>query len=92
MLGVPPGTYRRSDTFKDKVVVPAVLEVNGLSEIGVDIRLERHHPNIPPHEVSITWWRKEGDAFREAVRERNRSKIGRMARLRGTVESLSEPR
>jgi hypothetical protein len=39
--------------------------------------------------VTLTWWRKEGDEYRAAMRERDRSKLGRMARLRNTVESAS---
>jgi hypothetical protein len=41
--------------------------------------------------VTVTWWKKEGDEFRAAMRERDRSKIGRMARLKGAVEKV-EPR
>jgi hypothetical protein len=40
----------------------------------------------PIEAITVTWWRKEGDEFRAAMRERNRSKLGRMARLRGEVE------
>jgi hypothetical protein len=32
---------------------------------------------------------KQGDEFRAAVQERNRPKFGRMARLKGKVESLA---
>jgi hypothetical protein len=39
--------------------------------------------------VAISWWRKSGDEFRAAVQERQRSKVGRMARLRGQVEQLA---
>jgi hypothetical protein len=68
------------------VVDPALLEVNGLSDMGVDIDLRRRHPRAPIEEVAISWWRKSGEEFRAAMRERNQSKVGRMARLRGQVE------
>jgi hypothetical protein len=68
------------------VVDPALLEVNGLSDMGVDIDLRRRHPRAPIEKVAISWWRKSGEEFRAAMRERNRSKVGRMARLRGSVE------
>jgi hypothetical protein len=89
LLGVPPGTYERGLDFRRKVIDPALLEVNGLSDMSVDIDLRRRHPRAPIHEVAIAWWRKSGDDFRAAVQERNRSKIGRMARLRGEVEKAS---
>jgi plasmid replication initiation protein len=88
VLGVPPGTYERGLDFQRKVVDPAVLEVNGLSDIGVNIQLRRRHARAPIHEVAIAWWNKSGDDFRAAIEERNRSKVGRMARLRGEVEKV----
>ena len=72
--------------FQRKVVTPALLEVNGLSDMGVDIELRRRHARAPIHEVAISWWKKSGDEYRAALAERNRSKVGRMARLRGQVE------
>jgi plasmid replication initiation protein len=86
LLGVPPGTYERGLDFRRKVMDPALLEVNGLSDMGVDINVRRRHPRAPIEEVAISWWRKSGEEFRAAMQERNRSKVGRMARLRGEVE------
>ena len=86
LMGVPPETYGRADNFMRKVVDPALLEVNGLSDMGVQIELERPHSRAPIHAVTVAWWRKTGDEFRTAIEERNRSKVGRMARLRGQVE------
>jgi plasmid replication initiation protein len=90
LLGVPPGTYERGLDFTRKVVDPALLEVNGLSDMGVTIELRRRHARAPIHEVAISWWNKSGEEFRAAMQERNRSKVGRMARLRGQVEK-AEP-
>ena len=86
LLGVPPGAYGRPDNFMRNVIAPALLEVNGLSDVGVQIEMVRRHPRAPAHAVTIVWWRKTGDDFRAALEERNRRKIGRMARLRGDVE------
>src|SRR5580704_14233119 len=89
LLNVPPGTYERGLDFQRKVVAPALLEVNGLSDMGVDIDLRRRHARAPVHEVAISWWKKSGDESRAALEERNRSKVGRTARLRGEVETAS---
>ena len=86
-MNVPPTKLLRGADFVRCVIEPALLEVNGLSDNGVQIELRRKHPKAPIHEVAVTWWAKEGDAYRSAVNERNRSKIGRMARLKGTVEA-----
>ena len=89
LLGVPPGSYDRADNFMRNVIVPAVLEVNGLSDISVQIEMVRKHPRAPAHGVSITWWRKQGEEFRAAMQERNRPKFGRMARLKGKVDHVA---
>lgn len=91
LLGVPPGTYARGDNFQRKVLDPAVLEVNGLSDMSLQIELDRVHSRAPIHAVTLAWWRKAGDDFRAAMQERNRSKVGRMARLRGQVETAVAP-
>lgn len=86
LLGVAPGTYARADNFQRKVLDPAVLEVNGLSDMSLQIELERSHSRAPIQAVTLAWWRKSGDEFKRAMEERNRSKVGRMARLRGQAE------
>lgn len=91
LLGVPPGTYARGDNFQRKVLDPAVLEVNGLSDMSLQIELERLHSRAPINAVTVAWWRKSGEEFRAAMQERNRSKVGRMARLRGQVETAEAP-
>ena len=90
LLGVPPGAYSRPDNFLRNVIAPALVEVNGLSDVGVQIEMVRRHPRATAHAVSLAWWRKEGDEFRAAMQERNRSKVGRMARLRGSVEQVEK--
>jgi Initiator Replication protein len=90
LMGVPPETYARADNFQRKVIDPALLEVNGLSDMGVQIEVGRLHSRAPIHSVTIAWWRKTGEDFRASIEERNRSKVGRMARLRRQVET-AEP-
>ena len=83
LLGVPPGRYHRTENLMRNVVTPALLEVNGLSDISVQIEMVRRHPRARAHAVTLAWWRKAGDEFRDAMQERNRSKVGRMARTQG---------
>jgi hypothetical protein len=89
LLGVPPGAYERGSNLVQKVLDLAALEVNGLSEMGVKIDVVRQTGRGPIKGITLAWWRKEGDEFRAAMAERNRSKEGRMARLRGTVETAA---
>jgi hypothetical protein len=89
LLGVPPGGYRRGNDFVRNVIEPARLEVNGLSDISADLQPRRRSKFAPIEAVTVVWRRKEGDDFRAAMQERNRSKIGRMARLKGVVETVA---
>lgn len=92
MLGVPPKSYKLGPDFMRFVLKPAMLEVNGLSDMGVEIQLQRRHARAPVTAVTMTWWHKQGNEFRAAMAERNRPKVGRMARLKGQVEQLTPDR
>jgi len=91
LLGVKASAYKLGLDFQRFVIDPAVLEVNGLSDMGVTIQLERKHSRAPVHGVTIAWWRKSPEEMQAVIRERNRSKVGRMARLKGSVEAISAP-
>jgi len=88
LLGVPVGTYAAGKDFQKFVIDPAVLEVNGLSEMGCKIELVRVHSRAPISKVMLAWWDKEPHEQRPAIQELNRSKLGRKARLRGEVETV----
>jgi hypothetical protein len=85
LLGVPPGTYERGNDFIKRVIDPAVLELNHLSEINVAIDVKRAYSRAPITGFTLTWWRKRPQEMGDAYRERQRSKVGRKARLRGDV-------
>jgi hypothetical protein len=89
LVGVPPGAYDRPDNFIRFVITPALLEVNGLSDMGVRIDMVRKHPRAIAHAVMLCWWRKSSEDMAAATRERGRSKVGRMARLKGAVETAT---
>jgi len=82
VMGVAPGLYENGTNFQKKVLEPALLEVNALSDMSVAIEVNRRHPRAPIEAVTMTWWRKDGDEFREAIQERSKSKVGRLMRLR----------
>ena len=88
LLGVPPGAYERGNDFIKRVIEPAVLEVNGLSEFGVKVDVERAYSRAPITGVVLAWWRKTGAEYRSTYQERQRSKLGRMSRLKGVAEAI----
>ncbi len=89
LLGVPPGAYERGNDFIKRVIEPAVLEVNGLSEFGVKANVERAYSRAPIIGVTINWWRKDTEEYRATFQERQRSKLGRMARLKCSVDTIT---
>jgi len=89
LLAVKADTYKIGTDFQRFVIDPAMLEVNGLSDMGVKIEVQRKHGRAPIHAVTMAWWKKSQLDLAAAVRERNRSKIGRMARLKGAVETAT---
>jgi hypothetical protein len=89
LVGVPPGQYERVDNLMSKVITPAVLQVNGLSDMSVLIEGRRKHARAGVDRFDIAWWRKSPEEMAAAVQERNRSKVGRMARLKGAVETAT---
>jgi hypothetical protein len=89
LMGVPPHAYADGQDFRRKVIEPAVLEVNKLSDLHVDIELKRKHARAAVHEVVVVWRKQEGEEFRASMQERDRSKVGRKARLREKVEVIT---
>jgi hypothetical protein len=85
LMSVKPDAYRVGFDFERSVVEPAVLEVNGLSDMSVSIDLQRKHSRAPFHAATMAWWRKSPAECVMVIRERNRSKAGRMARLKGAA-------
>jgi hypothetical protein len=59
--------------------------------MGVQVELKRKHSRAPIEGVTMAWWKKSGDEFRSSRQEINRSKVGRMARLKGDVEHVQQP-
>lgn len=90
LMGVPPKSFTKWNNFERKVLNIAELEVNGLSEYGVKIGINRKN-NMPKGEIIgivVTWWQKEGDEYRETLRELRNVKVGRKARLLKAVEEI----
>lgn len=89
LLGVPDGKLERIPNLLQRVIQPAVLEVNGLADFGVRIEAIRKGGQLRGLVTGfrVGWWRKDVPDLQAAYRELKRVKVGRMARLRGKVEN-----
>lgn len=86
MLGVEPGRLKEFKHLNLRAIQPAVIEVNGLSDLGCGIE-----PVLSGRKVTgikLSWWKKNTDELKAAYRELQAAKVGRRARLSGTVEEI----
>lgn len=89
LLGVPPGRYKTFGELNKHVIKAAVDEVNALAPFGVSILPVKQGKKVV--QIKVGWWAKTSDALRDAWDERQRSKIGRRARIAGNVEHVAAP-
>ena len=89
LLGVPDGKLERIPNLLQRVIQPAALEVNGLADFGVKIEAIRTGGQVRGLVTGfrVAWWRKDVPDLQAAYNELKRVKTGRLARLRGKVET-----
>jgi len=88
MLGVPPGRYKTFGELNKHVLKPAVQEINAIAPFGLSVLPVKQGKRVA--QIKVGWWQKDTDALQEARAEIERSKVGRRARLSGTVEYVAE--
>src|SRR5271170_5552173 len=86
-MGVPPGKLKPWINFKNFAITPAVREVSDLSDFKVTVEPVKGRGKQFTG-VRLAWERKPLSELREVERELSYSKVGRKARLAGTVEAM----
>ena len=86
LLGVPKDKLTLYKNFKAKALVPAITEVNALSDYGV--RFVEGKKGRGVQSITISWWAKSVDEKKAAFQELRRPRVGRKARIAGTVEAV----
>ena len=86
LLGVPEGKLARWQDLKKWAIEPAVEEVSHLSGLMVKYFPLRRGRRIVG--INLTWGVKDETGRVEALKELERSKVGRKARRSGTVETV----
>ena len=87
VLGVPPKVYRDWGNIRQKVIEPAIAEVNQIADFVASYRVE----NGPRNKVVAVeiWFRAKDRAGRNAAAaELDSSRVGRKARRAGIVETV----
>jgi hypothetical protein len=93
LLGVEKNQYPGFPQLKQKVLSPAVAEVNALSDFTVQIHTLREGGMQRGTLTGflLAWEKKPANEWRATLDELGRSKIGRQARIKGTVENMMQP-
>lgn len=66
------------------------MEVNALAPFGVGILPVKQGKKVVA--IKVGWWRKDVEAINAAWSEAQRSRVGRKARIAGTVDFVLTPK
>ena len=90
LLGVAKDQYPGFPQLRQKVLGPAALEVNALSDFDVDLEPIREGGMLRGKLTGfrLSWEKKPGEEWRAVLDELLRPKVGRKARIRGRVDAV----
>lgn len=86
LLGVPKDKLKRFADFNSQCLKVAVGEVNQLTDFEVSMALIKDGRSV--RHIRMTWLKKSAEAREASADERARSRVGRVARRRATVEVM----
>jgi len=86
VLRVESGKLSGYSQLNQSAIKPALVEVNGLADFEVQIRPKKRGKRVS--HIVMAWHWKSTDRRREAWAELRRPRVGRKARLEGTVEDV----
>ena len=88
MMGVPAGRYSVYGDLNRHVIKPSVAEINALAHFEISVLPIKKGKKVD--QIMIGWARKSDEGRHEALRERERPRIGRRARLTDKVEHIAD--
>ncbi|MEW5963486.1 MAG: replication initiation protein [Pseudomonadota bacterium] len=87
LLGVPEGKLDRFADFNKYCLKPALDEVNHLTDFEVTAMTIKNGRAV--QKIGMSWFKKSPKAMQRAYDEREKSRIGRQARWRGSTEVIT---
>ena len=85
VLGVEDGKMDRFSNLNQRVIQPAIAEINQTSRMTLTVTPRKIGRTVAS--VTIAWEEKAQEAKKEAKRELDRPKVGRRERREGTAET-----
>jgi hypothetical protein len=94
LLGVKPCRLTRVPNLLQRMISPAVLEVNGLADFGLSVEPIRKggQERGLVTGFKISWWRKDTPELQAVDQELRQPRVGRMARLKQKAMGEAIPR
>jgi hypothetical protein len=91
LLGVEKGKLPLYKSLKQRVLDPAIEEINALSDFNVEIEAVREGGMLRGKLTGfrLRWEKKSQEEWRAALDELLRPTVGRRARIKGTVETVA---
>ena len=89
LMGVQAGQYKTFGEFNKHVLKPAVMEMNALAPFSIGVLPVKQGKRV--EQLMVQWMHKDADALQAAMKEVESTKIGRKARISGTVETIAPP-
>lgn len=86
LLGVPEGKLDRYADFNKHCLKPALEEVNHLTDFEVSVMAIKKGRTV--EKLALGWVKKSPKALQRAYDEREKSRIGRQVRWRGSLEVI----
>jgi plasmid replication initiation protein len=90
LVGIEPGKLPLFKSLKQRVLDPAALEINALSDFKVEIEPLRDGglQRGPLKGFVLRWEKKSSEEWNGALDELSRPRVGRVARMNGKVETV----
>lgn len=90
LLGIEAGKLPLYKSLKQRVLDPAVTEVNALSDFNVEIEPLREGGTVRGTLTGfrLRWEKKDREAWLAVLDELGRPRVGRRARIRGAVDEV----
>lgn len=90
LIGIEDGKYPAFGSLNKHVVGPAVDEIVALAPYNISVVPIKEGRRVA--KVRVAWWPKNEDELRESWAESQRSKVGRRARISGSVPRIAPVR
>ena len=89
LMGVQAGQYKTFGEFNKHVLKPAVMEINALASFEINVLPIKECRRVA--QILVGWAHKDAAALQKAMNEVESTKVGRKARISGTVEHVLPP-